>query len=146
VRGDEWRARKEDKASRNGLNGTAARTIADSGPTDAYQCQLLAILLRVVVTGLQLSKSEWISWINSGMCRLHNAEFEELCAFSVGATAAQLISGLELGKRALAGSLTKGKPKITSRRDLFTHYHQPCVTCVTKFSKFFTGCQAPSLR
>jgi DNA repair protein RadC len=49
---------------------------------------------------------------------------EELCAVpGVGeAKAAQLKAALELGKRALAGPLTKGT-KITSSRDLFIHYH-----------------------
>jgi DNA repair protein RadC len=49
---------------------------------------------------------------------------EELCAIpGVGeAKAAQLKAAIELGKRALAGPLTKGT-KIASSRDLFTHYH-----------------------
>jgi DNA repair protein RadC len=49
---------------------------------------------------------------------------EELCAIpGVGeAKAAQLKAALELGKRALAAPLTKGT-KVTSSRDLFTHYH-----------------------
>jgi DNA repair protein RadC len=49
---------------------------------------------------------------------------EELCAVpGVGeAKAAQLKAALKVGKRALSGPLTK-QTKITSSRDLFTHYH-----------------------
>ena len=59
-----------------------------------------------------------------GLAGLAQCGIEELCAVpGVGtAKAAQLKAALELGKRALAGPLTKGT-KITSSRDLFTHYH-----------------------
>lgn len=59
-----------------------------------------------------------------GLAGLAQCGIEELCAVpGVGtAKAAQLKAALELGKRALAGPLTKGA-KITSSRELFTHYH-----------------------
>jgi len=90
--------------------------------TDA---QLLAILLRVgrhgssaVQVGIDILDRL------GGLDGLAQCGIEELCAIpGVGeAKAAQLKAALELGKRALAGPLTKGT-KITSSRDLFTHYH-----------------------
>jgi DNA repair protein RadC len=59
-----------------------------------------------------------------GVAGLAQCGIEELCAVpGVGeAKAAQLKAAIELGKRALAGPLIKGT-KITSSRDLFTHYH-----------------------
>jgi DNA repair protein RadC len=90
--------------------------------TDA---QLLAILLRVgrhgssaVQVGIDILDRL------GGLGGLAQCGIEELCAIpGVGeAKAAQLKAALELGKRALAGPLTKGT-KITSSRDLFTHYH-----------------------
>ncbi|MCX5720697.1 MAG: DNA repair protein RadC [Nitrospirae bacterium] len=90
--------------------------------TDA---QLLAILLRVgrrrcsaVQVGMDILDRL------GGLAGLAQCGIEELCAVpGVGtAKAAQLKAALELGKRALAGPLTKGT-KITSSRELFTHYH-----------------------
>lgn len=90
--------------------------------TDA---QLLAILLRVgrhrcsaVQVGMDILDRL------GGLGGLAQCGIEELCAVpGVGtAKAAQLKAALELGKRALAGPLTKGT-KITSSRELFTHYH-----------------------
>ncbi len=90
--------------------------------TDA---QLLAILLRVgrhrcsaVQVGMDILDRL------GGLGGLAQCGIEELCAVpGVGtAKAAQLKAALELGKRALAGPLTKGA-KITSSRELFTHYH-----------------------
>ena len=90
--------------------------------TDA---QLLAILLRVgrhrcsaVQVGMDILDRL------GGVAGLAHCGIEELCAVpGVGtAKAAQLKAALELGKRALAGPLTKGT-KITSSRELFTHYH-----------------------
>lgn len=90
--------------------------------TDA---QLLAILLRVgrhrcsaVQVGMDILDRL------GGVAGLAHCGIEELCAVpGVGtAKAAQLKAALELGKRALAGPLTKGT-KITSTRELFTHYH-----------------------
>jgi DNA repair protein RadC len=59
-----------------------------------------------------------------GVAGLAQCGIEELRAVpGIGeAKAAQLKAALELGKRALAGPLTKGT-KITSSRDLFAHYH-----------------------
>ena len=90
--------------------------------TDA---QLLAILLRVgrhgssaVQVGIDILDRL------GGLGGLAQCGIEELCAIpGVGeAKAAQLKAALELGKRALAAPLTKGA-KVTSSRDLFTHYH-----------------------
>ena len=90
--------------------------------TDA---QLIAILLRVgrhgtsaVQVGIEILDRL------GGVAGLAQCGIEELCAITgVGeAKAAQLKAALELGRRALAGPLTKGT-KITSSRDLFNHYH-----------------------
>ena len=90
--------------------------------TDA---QLLAILLRVgrhgssaVQVGMDILDRL------GGVAGLAQCGIEELCAIpGIGkAKAAQLKAALEMGKRALAGPLCKGA-KITSSRDLFTHYH-----------------------
>ena len=87
--------------------------------------QLLAILLRVgrhgssaVQVGMDILDRL------GGVAGLAQCGVEELCAVpGVGeAKAAALKAAIELGKRALAGPLTKGV-KITSSRDLFTHYH-----------------------
>lgn len=90
--------------------------------TDA---QLIAILLRVgrhgtsaVQVGIEILDRL------GGVAGLAQCGIEELCTITgVGeAKAAQLKAALELGRRALAGPLTKGT-KITSSRDLFNHYH-----------------------
>ena len=95
------------------------------GPQVLTDAQLLAILLRVgrhgasaVHVGMEILDRL------GGMAGLAQCGIEELCAIpGVGeAKAAQLKAALELGKRALAGPLTKGT-KITSSRDLFNHYH-----------------------
>ncbi|HKQ34100.1 MAG TPA: DNA repair protein RadC [Nitrospiraceae bacterium] len=95
------------------------------GPQMLTNAQLLAILLRVgrhgssaVQVGMDILDRL------GGMAGLAQCGIEELCAVpGVGeAKAAQLKAAIELGKRALAGPLVKGT-KITSSRDLFTHYH-----------------------
>ena len=95
------------------------------GPQTLTNAQLLAILLRVgrhgssaVQVGMDILDRL------GGVAGLAQCGIEELCAVpGVGeAKAAQLKAALELGKRALAGPLTKGT-KITSSRDLFIHYH-----------------------
>jgi DNA repair protein RadC len=95
------------------------------GPQILTNAQLLAILLRVgrhgssaVQVGIDILDRL------GGVAGLAQCGVEELCAVpGVGeAKAAQLKAAIELGKRALAGPLTKGA-KITSSRDLFAHYH-----------------------
>lgn len=95
------------------------------GPQALSDAQLLAILLRV---GRQGSSAVQVGMDIlgrlGGVAGLAQCGLEELCAVpGVGeAKAAQLKAAVELGKRALAGPLTKGT-KIASSRDLFTHYH-----------------------
>ena len=95
------------------------------GPQTLTNAQLLAILLRVGRHGSSAVQvgMEVLDRLG-GVAGLAQCGIEELCAVpGVGeAKAAQLKAALELGKRALAGPLTKGA-KITSSRDLFTHYH-----------------------
>lgn len=95
------------------------------GPQTLTNAQLLAILLRVgrhgssaVQVGMDVLDRL------GGVAGLAQCGIGELCAVpGVGeAKAAQLKAALELGKRALAGPLTKGT-KITSSHDLFIHYH-----------------------
>jgi DNA repair protein RadC len=99
--------------------------LLSQGPHVLTDAQLLAIVLRVgrhgssaVQVGMDILDRL------GGVAGLAQCGIEELCAISgVGeAKAAQLKAALELGKRALAGPLVKGR-KITSSRDLFTHYH-----------------------
>ena len=95
------------------------------GPQMLTDAQLLAILLRVGRHGssaVQVGMD--ILGRLGGVVGLAQCGIEELCAVpGVGeAKAAQLKAAIELGKRALAGPLIKGA-KITSSRDLFTHYH-----------------------
>jgi DNA repair protein RadC len=99
--------------------------LLNQGPQLLTNAQLLAILLRVgrhgssaVQVGMDILDRL------GGVAGLAQCGIEELCAVpGVGeAKAAQLKAAIELGKRALAGPLTKGT-KITSSRDLFTHYH-----------------------
>ncbi|MDN5942158.1 MAG: DNA repair protein RadC [Nitrospira sp.] len=99
--------------------------LLSQGPHVLTDAQLLAILLRVgrrgssaVQVGMDILDRL------GGVAGLSQCGIEELCAITgVGkAKAAQLKAALELGKRALAGPLIKGT-KITSSRDLFTHYH-----------------------
>ena len=95
------------------------------GPQALTNAQLLAILLRVGRHGSPAVQVGMDILDQLGdMAGLAQCGIEELCAVpGVGeAKAAQLKAALELGKRALAGPLTKGA-KITSSRDLFTHYH-----------------------
>ena len=95
------------------------------GPQALTNAQLLAILLRVGRHGSSAVQVGMDILDQLGdMAGLAQCGIEELCAVpGVGeAKAAQLKAALELGKRALAGPLTKGA-KITSSRDLFTHYH-----------------------
>lgn len=90
--------------------------------TDA---QLLAILLQVGRQGFSAVQVGMdILDRLGGVAGLAQCGIEELCAVpGVGeAKAAQLKAAIELGKRALAGPLTKGT-KITSSRDLFAYYH-----------------------
>lgn len=99
--------------------------LLSQGPHALTDAQLLAILLRVGRRGssaVQVGMD--ILGRLGGMAGLAQCGIEELCAIpGVGkAKAAQLKAALELGKRALAGPLIKGA-KITSSRDLFTHYH-----------------------
>ena len=123
---DGWPAKKEVKASRNGLkqNGRA-NDCSTHGPQALTNAQLLAILLRVGRHGSSAVQVGMDILDRLGdVAGLAQCGIEELCAVpGVGeAKAAQLKAALELGKRALAGPLTKGT-KITSSRDLFTHYH-----------------------
>ena len=99
--------------------------LLSQGPHVLTDAQLLAILLRVgrhgssaVQVGMDILDRL------GGVAGLAQCGIEELCAIpGVGkAKSAQLKAALELGKRALAGPLCKGA-KITSSRDLFTHYH-----------------------
>ncbi len=99
--------------------------LLSQGPQVLTDAQLLAILLRVgrhgssaVQVGMDILDRL------GGVAGLAQCGIEELCAISgVGeAKTAQLKAALELGKRALAGPLIK-RAKITSSRDLFTHYH-----------------------
>jgi len=95
------------------------------GPQMLTDAQLLAILLRVGRHGssaVQVGMD--ILGRLGGVVGLAQCGIEELCTVpGVGeAKAAQLKAAIELGKRALAGPLIKGA-KITSSRDLFTHYH-----------------------
>ena len=89
------------------------------GPEALTNAQLLAILLRV---GRQGSSAVQVGMDIldrlGGVAGLAQCGIEELCAIAgVGeAKAAQLKAAIELGKRALAGPLTKGT-KITSSRD-----------------------------
>ena len=95
------------------------------GPQTLTNAQLLAILLRVGRHGSSAVQVGMDILDRLGdVAGLAQCGIEELCAIpGVGeAKAAQLKAALELGKRALAGPLTKGT-KITSSRDLFTHYH-----------------------
>ncbi len=107
----------ETERPRERLLAQGSQTLTDA--------QLLAILLRVgrhrcsaVQVGMDILDRL------GGLAGLAQCGIEELCAVpGVGtAKAAQLKAALELGKRALAGPLTKGA-KITSSRELFTHYH-----------------------
>src|SRR5574342_412403 len=95
------------------------------GPQILTNAQLLAILLRVGRHGSSAVKvgMDLLDRLG-GVGGLAQCEIKELCTVpGVGeAKAAQLKAALELGKRAIAGPLTKGT-KITSSRDLFTHYH-----------------------
>ena len=95
------------------------------GPPSLSNAQLLAILLRVGRQGssaVQVAMDILDRFGSVG--GLAQCGIEELCTVpGVGeAKAAQLKAALELGKRALASPLTKGT-KITSSRDLFSHYH-----------------------
>ncbi len=95
------------------------------GPQALTNAQLLAILLRVGRHGSSAVQVGMDILDQLGdMAGLAQCGIEELCAVpGVGeAKVAQLKAATELGKRALAGPLTKGA-KITSSRDLFTHYH-----------------------
>ncbi len=95
------------------------------GPQALTNAQLLAILLRVGRHGSSAVQVGMDILDQLGdVAGLAQCGIEELCAVpGVGeAKAAQLKAALELGKRALAGPLTKGA-KITSSGDLFTHYH-----------------------
>jgi len=101
--------------------------LLSQGPHVLTDAQLLAILLRVgrhgssaVQVGMDILDRL------GGVAGLAQCGIEELCAIpGIGkAKAAQLKAALELGKRTLAGPLCKGT-KITSSRDLFTHYHLP---------------------
>ena len=95
------------------------------GPQTLTNAQLLAILLRVGRHGSSAVQVGMDILDRLGdVAGLAQCGIEELCAIpGVGeAKAAQLKAALELGKRALAGPLSKGT-KIKSSRDLFTHYH-----------------------
>lgn len=99
--------------------------LLSQGPHVLTDAQLLAILLRVGRHGSSAVQvgMDILDRIG-GVAGLAQCGIEELCAIpGIGkAKAAQLKAALELGKRALAGPLCKGA-KITSSRDLFTHYH-----------------------
>jgi len=93
------------------------------GPQALTNAQLLAILLRVGRHGSSAVQVGMDILDQLGdVAGLAQCGIEELCAVpGVGeAKAAQLKAALELGKRALAGPLTKG---ARTSRDLFTHYH-----------------------
>jgi DNA repair protein RadC len=95
------------------------------GPHTLTNAQLLAILLRVGRHGSSAVQVGMDLLDRLGdVAGLAQCGIEELCAVpGVGrAKAAQLKAALELGKRAVASPLTKGT-RITSSRDLFTHYH-----------------------
>ena len=95
------------------------------GPQALTNAQLLAILLRVGRHGSSAVQVGMDILDRLGdIAGLAQCGIEELCAIpGVGeAKAAQVKAALELGKRALAAPLTKGT-KVTSSRDLFSHYH-----------------------
>ena len=99
--------------------------LLNPGPPTHTDSQLRAILLRVGRHGSSAVRVGMdVLDRFGGVAGLAQCGIEELCTVpGVGeAKAAQLKAALELGKRALAGPLTKGT-KITSSRDLFTHYH-----------------------
>ncbi len=94
------------------------------GPRSLSDAQLLAILLHV---GRQDSSAVEVAMDLlqklEGLQSLSNRSLEELCGISgIGpAKAAQILAGIELGKRVLSAPLTTGT-RIRGSRDLFEHY------------------------
>jgi DNA repair proteins len=133
-------SKKGGQVSRNGLKQNGRENdLLTQGPQTLTNAQLLAILLRVgrhgssaVQVGMDVLDRL------GGVAGLAQCGIGELCAVpGVGeAKAAQLKAALELGKRALAGPLTKGT-KITSAVTSLPIIIRPCETCVTKSSKSF---------
>lgn len=95
------------------------------GAQGLSDAQLLAILLRVGRTDCSAVEvaMEVLTQLQ-GLRGLANRSLEELCAIpGIGpAKAAQILAGVELGKRALAMPLTEGK-RIQGSQHVFDHYY-----------------------
>jgi DNA repair protein RadC len=96
-----------------------------TGPHTLSDAELLAILLRVGrrdASAVEVARD--LLQQLGGLQGLANRGFGELCRVSgIGpAKAAQVLAGLELGKRALATPLSSGT-RIGSSQDLFQHYY-----------------------
>ncbi|MDH5586685.1 MAG: DNA repair protein RadC [Nitrospirota bacterium] len=95
------------------------------GPQGLSDAQLLAILLRVGRTDCSAVEVAMdVLTQLEGLRGLANRSLEELCAIpGIGpAKAAQILAGVELGKRALAMPLTEGK-RIQGSQHVFEHYY-----------------------
>jgi DNA repair protein RadC len=99
--------------------------LLQSGPEGLSDAELLAILLRV---GRRDSSAVQVAFDLlqhlGGLQGLANRTLGELCAVAgIGpAKAAQLLAGVELGKRVLATPLSTGT-RIGCSRDLFNHFY-----------------------
>lgn len=96
-----------------------------TGPHTLSDAELLAILLRVGrrdASAVEVARD--LLQQLGGLQGLANRGLSELCRVSgIGpAKAAQVLAGLELGKRALATPLSSGT-RIGSSQDLFQHYY-----------------------
>jgi DNA repair protein RadC len=95
------------------------------GTQGLSDAQLLAILLRVGRTDCSAVEVAMdVLTQLQGLRGLANRSLEELCAIpGIGpAKAAQILAGVELGKRALAMPLTEGK-RIQGSQHVFDHYY-----------------------
>ncbi len=95
------------------------------GAQGLSDAQLLAILLRVGRTDCSAVEVAMdVLTQLQGLRGLANRSLEELCAIpGIGpAKAAQILAGVELGKRALAMPLTEGK-RIQGSQHVFDHYY-----------------------
>ncbi len=96
-----------------------------NGPEGLTDAQLLAILLRIGrpdFSAVEVAMDLLVQL--DGLRGLANRSLEELCAVpGVGpAKAAQVLAGIELGKRALATPLTAGV-RIRGSQDIFQHFY-----------------------
>lgn len=95
------------------------------GPQGLSDAQLLAILLRVGrADSSAVEVAMDVLTQLEGLRGLANRSLEELCAIpGIGpAKAAQILAGIELGKRALATPLTEGN-RIQGSKHIFEHYY-----------------------